>query len=444
MSEADGARLQLDRYLRVGILGERMFFEDARLYEGILAGANLVVGFPNGVASFLTTGPRASKPYWVDPMTHAFAQDTGSIRKRMKSGEEKLRETIVKLAARLGSPFQEHVGRRPLKAADFSEQSVMTACADRVMAFQVSWLDETLNDESVRRYIDPQERTPAFLVAPYFHVPFGREDEWAKLNCDLAALAAERARGAGIPVMALLCLSRDLLCSEGIDGIVSQYGQLPVDAVGLWVAALDESRMSLQEAQRLRQIVHGLSTAPGGGGRQVLRVYAGYYSMLLAHDGVTGVTYGPGYGEERDVAPVGGGWPVPKFYHPHLHVRMDPLQAGRIRPPTAAEYYKSVCDCETCREAIGDKIDNFERAYLKLKPSATSGKMMVDPEARRTHALHFLRARDEERRVILVSSRAELARRLREAAEAYARHLGDAAVQYLRVWASSIESAPVG
>ena len=152
-------------------------------------------------------------------------------------------------------------------------------------------------------------------------------------------------------------MSRDLLAFGDLENIAGKYGSLPAAGILLWVDELDESSVGKQLLKRFTELIRGLKNR----GKQVYNLYGGYFSVLLGRaDGgmLDGVCHGPEYGESRSVVPVGGGFPVARFYYPEVHTRVRYADAARILGrqgyfgDTPARYGPSACKITYSRHRI--------------------------------------------------------------------------------------------
>ena len=142
--------------------------------------------------------------------------------------------------------------------------------------------------------------------------------------------------------------------------------------------------------------------------------YGGYDSIILCHEQskarLYGVAHSVGYGEARQITPVGGGLPVNKYYlYPiHQRLRMDEIftimyQKGyfdsKIDTEERAEkYYKELCSCPQCKKIIKDDIDEFQQFNDSIPFTMKNGIRRNRPtsDASYISAKHFMFSKESE------------------------------------------------
>ena len=130
--------------------------------------------------------------------------------------------------------------------------------------------------------------------------------------------------------------------------------------------------MEDKEQKNFKKLVAALNEI----GKCPVMAYGGYDSILLCHEELKerlyGVAQSVGYGESRNITPVGGGLPVNKYYFYPTHKRMTVGDASNIlskqgfltgdKAEAAERFYQEICDCLQCKKIIGRDIHNF-RVY---------------------------------------------------------------------------------
>jgi hypothetical protein len=247
--------------------------------------------------------------------------------------------------------------------------------------------------------------------------------------------------------LVMVCVDREMLELGELDLWLPAYVELGAPTYCLWVSDLTETQISPAEVRGLARACRDLSE----GGRSVLRIYGGYLSAVLSHFGVTGVSYGPGYGEERAVTPVGGGLPQPKYYLPGLHQRMDAgvvqLMVRRLDPPTPQRFFDAVCGCAVCRKLIaGAPAEAFRQHYMETSTTEVHRRDGVSYEqpyatqrTRENSTRHFLHRRSVEMHEAATRSSQALAADLRRNAAVYENEFGLDATAHLENWADLLD-----
>jgi len=334
-----------EQLLRLGTHAEKKFFAERQdLFDVVVFNANLVEYSAGAVASF-AIGTLEAKPFFIDPITHAFAQSPRHImRWKEEDGERSLvvKLSIKGLAKRYGRVIQRKVEqRRAVTPSDFQDASDREQLCKAVVDFQKGRLYEALEED--RKYLDEERVGPALVIAPYFYMDTISLRQWLPTNADLVSIVVRS--GQPVPVFAEIVIDKRLLEDrEAIDDIVATYEPLQCNGFLIWISDFSEHAASRLTLRRFRDLVSRL----GAGGRPVYNLYGGYFSALLAFDGqLSGFCHGPGYGEERNVVPVGGGIPRPKYYFTPLHRRFlhRRIELFLVQEEwTAEQFLREVCD----------------------------------------------------------------------------------------------------
>lgn len=331
-----------------------------RAADGFYHGLHVPVTVVDHVANFVL---ETDKPFIADPTTYFFVLRP----ERLCDADKKaVRPWLLRLAKGFGAPFEVALGRRALVPADFPEKGNATDDAvRRVLTHQKAkflgqmnlplepyYAKYALYGDSAPASSSPPPAGPAFLVPPYF--PFRDvEDPWYDLDLRLAERALS-VREKGERIAPVIHLDAVALEDEAVvDRIVADYRARAFDACLLWVNDLPEDAAPAEHLRGLVRLVRGLSS----GGRQVFKLYGGYFSMLLFAQGLTGFTCGLGQGAWKNAYAFGpgGGAPKPKFYVPALHRSMELANAERL----LREHGSLRCPCKACRDVYGSNIDRF-------------------------------------------------------------------------------------
>ena len=369
--------LDLTHPVRLGILKERPFLTGALscTYTSLVCNANLMMSFGGGVASLLqqVVGNNGTvSGFLVDPITHSLCVDRRAISNddgAVKSGLDKLFR-----AYGLGDSEIAALPLSPHRAAEVLDEEFVGA----VLSFQRTRVrDLASGDEEYVAFAEAGSRrlgafAPGVLIAPYLYVDDGPD---AELQLRTNRRLFEVARALEPDVAAYVAIHKALVDNADFRRSISdQLTETKPSLVLLWVTRLDEHRGLGSEFRATRDLMLRLARA----GLRVVRLYGSFFTYTLCEPGLLGVAHGPGYGEERNEVPVGGGLPRPKFYMPVLHRRVDFQDAllyvtREVR--TVEEYFERVCKCPQCRETLGSDLRNFE-LYGELR---TTRKVAYDP-----------------------------------------------------------------
>jgi hypothetical protein len=245
----------------------------------------------------------------------------------------------------------------------------------------------------------------------------------------------------------MLCIDQDMLALTRSERPaarewLSQYAELPVAGHFVWVTGLREAEMDEEDVRDLRELVKQLR---GQGGRPVLKVYGGYLSALLWHHGLSGFSFGPGYGEERNVEPVGGGLPQPKFYFPPVHQRLAAVSVARLLPRARNDYLADICNCAECLATISTDVAAGFADYMRTdvhisqRPGGTTRRIRYATFGTRQRLTrHYLHCRGREAEYVGSHTLDEAKQQLRDAHAAYGAALGLDDTAHLLQWADGL------
>lgn len=315
-------------------------------YHGITVSAHILCYTPTSTIQLLN---QTGKPFFVDPMTFAFARDPEVI-----SRNGKLRRSYAKLIAKYGGPFLKCASGSPLSPSDFKKRRgeldddvILNSC-ERILSFQKEGCkpiaDFSKYEKLLRKGVVVRPVSPSFLVAPYF---FARscEEDWYAISLRFAILA--RNLKGDKELYPVICVSRDMLWNEAqISRILIDYRDF--DGYIIWVDNLDEKNVQTKELDGLRLLISGLSKY----GKPVYSLYGGYLCDLLGKLGLAGYSSGVCYGEKRSVDAIGGG-AGNRYYVPRSHLKISDGSANEFlsHSPNNLNY---MCDCPTCASIRND------------------------------------------------------------------------------------------
>ncbi len=430
-----------EQLLRLGTHAEKDYFAVGRdLFDVVVFNANLVEYTAGAVASFVI-GTLGEKPFFIDPITHAFGHSPRHImRWKEEDGERSLvvKRSIARLTERYGAVIRRKVqDRRAVTPTDFTRVSDREDLCEAVIGFQMGRLHEALEED--RKYLGEEQIRPALVIPPYFYMDVNSFADWLPINSDFASNVVSSVQP--VPVFAEIVIDKRLLeDEEAINDIVRTYQALQCDGFLIWISDFSEHAASRLSLRGFRHLVSGL----GAGDRPVYNLYGGYFSALLAFDGLSGFCHGPGYGEGRNVVPVGGGIPRPKYYFTPLHNRFlhSVIELFLVQEGwTAERFLGEVCACSVCRQVIDEDIDNFRifgKMVVRVREDGTSYQI---PTARAVNCstLHYMQAkRHEVENVRNASDRNSLVADLIAAYQRFQPFFDSDDVRHLMTWASAL------
>jgi len=417
----------------MGIHGERTYFNrEASLFSGIALNATLVALSPDATGVFLIG---KKKPFFIDPLTYAFSCSPIYVISK-ETGE--LKRSIKKLLEEYGDPLVE---KRVVTHQHFGNEEIKKGFCKRVLEFQKKFLANSLEED--RKYIEESSVSsgesletfskPNFIIAPYLNIDINSWKESTGLNSSFFEISANLK--VDTDIYCEIVLDRVLLHkSEIVEYILESYSSLNCKGYLFWISDFPEHSTAIDEIDAIRKIVEKLSA----GGREVINLYGGYLSCILSYYGLTSVCHGPGYGEERNIVPVGGGLPVPKYYFPPLHLRMKTdviewyLKEAKI---SSKKFYDEICDCPICKEVIKEDVSNFFRFGERHHSIRADGIPFSYPteRAKYLNTLHFLYARYKEIEDINVKDKQEILNNLEISRNKYIPYFGPDC-NHLKIW----------
>ena len=393
-------------YVRYGIAKDGPLIQETLKHEDdtLVFKANLVAHMAEGLSAFLYRWKPVNPSYVIDPFLYAFQQDPEQFYSSAGDPDKlKLKRTIQKLIDGYGIPVSTAINEfRPLSPDDFEED--FDGFVKRVLAFQMDKLQASTDLESLFDYLQMEKHSrPRFLIAPSASLDGPQAERWLGVN----ERAAKKTRDLypDVPVYAQLILSQDVLWDDTLrNRIATRYQELPVDGVIVWVGGLNEHEAPVPLLRKYLQLLLDLSPLTK------IIWFGSYFSVLLARYfpeyQVSGVVHGPGYGEDREIDPAGGGFPTAKFYLPALHRRLNfgtVLMAVRPYLDTREHYLQHVCDCTQCRLLV-DKLGpsqafaqyGSEKTIFYQRQGMEVSADIPLSETLRLATLHFLYVKEVE------------------------------------------------
>jgi len=438
--------------VRYGTAADQKFManEFADTYDQIVINANMVAHMPSALRRFLEG---TSKPYFIDPQTHAFQHDIGHLQ---SDSTEDIKRSIKGLIQAYGEPVLSIVGKRKESVLpdDFKNTARRVEFCQKVLQFQKDTLPKESEASDVAKYYEfaaeeegtsPYSFAPSMVVAPYFYMTAKTFSEWLNINLMCAQDSRDACSG---PLGVQIVISRELLVDRRMrNALCTRYRRLKPDCFLVWVDGLTEQEASEVELGALVDLLKRLTAEA-----QVVNLYGGYFSVALKHcgtvPGLSGVTHSMEYGESRGVVPVGGGIPVAKYYYPALHVRLpfrDAVRAARESGGfrSVASFRERVCGCAECVQVTARNPEVDFGVYGKTRPVSffrRNQPIVTEYPIQETkeHCVrHYMWCKSQEFRFADCDAiRSSLA----QAHEAFKRVLGLETVAHCNVWQRLLSS----
>jgi hypothetical protein len=422
-------------WIRYGAHPEKTFLKRLdKLYDGVIFHANMVAYYKKGIAGFIT-GPLNRKPFCIDPLTHAFGHSPIFI---LKSGESSEVKPAIKILSQYyGEPVERNTGIRPLDVVDFDSQRLREDFCRRIMNFEKNIITEEISENA--KYVTTESQIPCLIIAPYFYMNILNYSSWRQLNLQFINISKDVERV--IPVFGSLVVSKELFFDDDLrKQLLEDYSDVGCSGIFLWIASFDEHRASRSELSKYKNFIIELSNR----GKKIISLYGGYFSIILLKYGLYGVTHGLGYGEERDVTPVGGGLPRVKYYFPKLHGRTFfrevayVIRAANWKSP--ADFFENICDCDCCKDTIGNDVKNFSKfgsSKSGIRRDGISFEYQTS-EAKTLATIHYLLNKHREFDFIDTNSKERIIEELRDSFNKHKRFFGVGEVGYLENWADAL------
>ena len=405
-----------------------------RFLDGLIVGANLFEATPGATASLLLRIGAKNTRVYIDPMTYAYGAyldpkirtirkdldwiKSDQIRKDGSGRKRSVRDfkrSYRSLSERLGPPLDRAVrgGLAVAPSSLLDDKTRMSLCRAAVEYQTGRMTEELTKDEELRDYLDDAPR-PAAVFAPYFYVEPSRTAEWLTTNLSLMRTTASL--GLDVPVHGVLCADAVHLADPDLlDHLLAELTGTGVKGIWLWFSGFFEDAAEEAVLEAYKRFVVGLAQE-----LEVHAMHGGLFSLLLGKYGMTGVSHGVGYGEQKSVVPIiGQSVPMVRYYLPALAKRLGvptierAFDALGVREPV--DFHERVCDCTVCEGVVASSLEEFSSfgdMYFS-KPTAT--RQAQTPAAAKRCRFHFLLARLREREDIRNLDLGALLGRLRDA-----------------------------
>jgi hypothetical protein len=329
---------------------------------------------------------------------------------------------------------QSELGTRPLRPVDLAS-AALADFTTAVIEYQRSRLQAALVENAVFIEGDAAGEhdaslLPDLLFAPYFVDDF--TGTWNQVNLDALAIGAEIA---GTKAAAILAWTSHVARPDQLMQLARAYADSEIRTVFLWPTDLDEHRAAVPALEDYAETVRIISEK-----KTVHASYGGFFAILLSYRGLSGVSHGVGYGDKRDLEPVGGGGLPPARYY--LRAVRDGVSLGSlpiiVAGLTQSEFLRRVCDCAICvglLQAGGVRGLVQELTATELRTTPNRGLIEVaTPRVYQLTRFHFLLNRHREFDEVQRLGFPEIASGMREDAAWIAGRLGPQVVRHIEGW----------
>jgi hypothetical protein len=383
--------------VRMGSHAEKDYIQKtAHLLDGVMIGANLLEATPAATASFL--GMRLKGGYYVDPMTYVYGCDLEVI--KSPQGKNRVltyKRSYKKLSERLGGLFADTLERNSrISPKDLKGDSKAEEYCQSVVEYQVNRIKEEFEgDPEYKGYADDISG-PAIIFSPYFYIEPNNSWVWVDVMLLVAKVTANI--NSNIPAHVIICTDESMLDNKDfLNKLKTSLPKTGIKGVWFWFSKFDEVNTSIEKLKGFRSLVEDISKEI-----EVYNLHGGYFSLSLCKKGLSGISHGVGYGEQRDIVPViGEATPTVRYYLPDLHKRLGVPAIERcfdgLGIKTVDDFHNKICGCVVCKGVVSKDVGDFNSFGDMAYSSPSSKKKAQTPAAAKRCRFHFLMNRIQER-----------------------------------------------
>lgn len=347
---------------------KKVFLEFKDKFDAVIFNASIVAHSRNAIADLVSVHMHK---YIIDPQTYVLQHDLSVVENDRGELKESVQKYFQELPVFIGDAIT--AGQRIFSVAEI--ESHIDELVEAVVKFQLNYINGVMEKKEYNKYLDFLQISPSpkLLIAPYFMI---RECYSAKESLQWLSLnrkALENTIGivsSETPVAAQIVIDSKALLNLDCAKIGEVYNVAGYTDVFVWIDDFTPIEALPDAQKKFVELITVLNKI----GKRPLMSYGGYDSIMLCHEQspvkLYGVAQSVGYGEARQITPVGGGLPVNKYYFYPLHKRMLARDATthlskqgyfKIHKKLAADkYYKELCDCDECKAIIKSDINNFD------------------------------------------------------------------------------------
>lgn len=395
---------------------KKLFAEFSNEFDAVLMNATIVAYSGSAMADLITV---YKDMYIIDPQTYILQQNY-ELLKSSASKDGGIKKSIVKYLEILPSIFLKTLNDRSSISTQMIEDN-LDELVKQVGEFELNYISSFIKTKEYNKYlefIDENEDgavgkpQPKMIIAPYFMLKdsynTNENKVWLDINRQSIVKFIQKFKPTNYPIAGQLVMGKDVLENISTSGlleyIIKTYADIDFEYFYVWVDDFSPIESDIKISKAFATLIKELNNI----GKKPIMAYGGYDSILLCHkDAPTkmyGVAQSVGYGEKRQITPVGGGLPVNKYYFLPTHQRLKTEDISSIlsakgyfdRRKTAREraeeFYKNICNCKQCQKIIGKNFDKFS-LYFNAKPfTMKNGISRNRPtqEALDISARHFL------------------------------------------------------
>lgn len=426
---------------------KKLFTEFAKHFDAVLINATIAAYSGSAMADLVSI---YKDNYVIDPQTYILQQNYDML-VSTTSKKGGIKKSIEQYLNQLPPIFLQDLNRKHHIDVD-TIVGVLDGLVENVGEFELNYITSFIKDKEYNKYLEFENEEnplgkpqPQMLIAPYFMLKDTYKDDeiagWMSINGSALGKFISKYGAENYPIAAQLVLEKGVLESIGdndrlLSLIVETYNNPDFEYIFIWIDDFSPIESENKFSIAFSQLIKALNRI----GKKPIMAYGGYDSILLCHKNsptkLYGVAQSVGYGEKRQITPVGGGLPVNKFYFPPTHQRLKVEDVSSIlsakgyfdntksKKRRSELFYENICACSQCQEIIGDDIDNFLRYNDSSAFTMKSGIRRNRPtqDAIEISARHFLFWKKKEWEHVLNGNFEELIKDYRNCIDIYARY----------------------
>lgn len=381
-------------WYRFNVFAERQFFEKTALIDGIIVPAHVIAYYELSFPEFLR---QCELPFIVDPVTYVWNIDPQCI----SNGNGDIKKSYERLAEKYSSSVGRLLGKHLLRDVTISPDD-FEAFVTGVLRFQLLQSDKdspsrVKSISLLKKRIsliqgtpsptEEKKRVPYALIPPYFFFRKVTDSAYEK-TVRAFQIAQANPVFANFKIFPCLCMDRSVLNDAvQIEQILTDFQDC--SGILLWINGFEETSASLPDLISLTTFIKTLSK----GGKEIINLYGGYFSLLLKYAGLSKVSSGICYSSSRKVfsEASGGGLPV-RYYEPNLKVKI--MRENMFRLYNDKSFLFN-CQCPICKEFIQkckDQTGKREQLLSCFFLGDERGGTVIDWASSRLHFLHCRKA----------------------------------------------------
>lgn len=398
------------------------FLKFNKSFDGVIFNASILAHNVSAITDLIAV---YEDRYIVDPQTYIFQITKEKISKRGKI-KESINKYLDNLPQKMVSKYK--------KEGELKISYIISNIKDLVdynYNFQVNFVNNKMKEKDYAKYLDYVGIIikPKMIIAPYLMINSEYEDkiidDVLDFNIKSIELTEKKARN-DVKIACQLVINKKALSKLNIEKIKNKYKNLNIDYIFVWISDFNMFTATKKENEKYKELILVLNN----NGLKPIMSYGGYDSIILCNKDskirLYGVANSIGYGEKREIVPVGGGIPVIKYYFYPIHQRLNMEDVLLILKKSgfsdseakmmisAEKYYKEICDCNQCKKIIKNDFTNFKMYRESTSFSTKDGIAKERPTYNTTVILntHFMYCKIKEWKNVNEKTFTELKREL--------------------------------